>query len=80
MSSASRQLGMGVRLQRTRRRWTLDDLSPLVGMNRSTLSETERGVRTTSIDEMIRFCQVFECSLSDLLAELDPPDREALRI
>lgn len=78
MSSVPRQLGLGVRLQRTRHRWTPEELSPLMSMHRSTLSEIERGVRTTSLEEMIRFCRVFECTLADLLAELEPTDRETL--
>ena len=51
---------------RDRARLTIDELSILTGLDRSTICKHESGDRTPSEDAVIKYCKVFKCQSHEL--------------
>lgn len=56
-----------IREYRDRSRLTLDELSILTGLDKSTISKHESGDRIPSKDAVRRYCKVFKCESHELL-------------
>ena len=60
-------LGERIASMRGFRRYTQEQLGALVGVTKQTISGWERGRRTPSADDLIKLCQVLNCSADYLL-------------
>lgn len=62
------ELGRQIRLARTRRQWTLKDLSELSGISVSQLSSIERGAHLPSVESLLSVAEALEAKPSTWLA------------
>lgn len=53
-------VGARIRSARNEKRWSLTDLSKIMGMARTTLSEIERGIIRFNFEKLSRFASVLE--------------------
>lgn len=67
---AAEQLGLAVRLQRTKLRLSQEKLSERTGMERTYLSDIENGKRNVSLATLVRLSCALECTLSELFSEV----------
>jgi transcriptional regulator with XRE-family HTH domain len=69
-----------VRAERSRRRWTQDQLAELLGWSRPTVSAVEAGKRKLLVAELPDLCRVFDVPLSRLLIGAQQDDVAVLRL
>ena len=62
------RMGHTIRLERLRRRWTLDDLSQKTGFSRGKVRHVERGESKISIIDLEIFSRALGISPSELVA------------
>ena len=67
---AVERIGMNVRLLRTERRLTQEDVALESGMARSHLSQLERGVVAPSIHTLLRLSDALDVAPSELLRDV----------
>lgn len=67
---AAEQLGMAIRVQRTRLKLSQEKIAELAGIERNYLSDIELGKRNVSLSMMVRLAQALGCSMSELFAEV----------
>jgi len=60
---------------RDRARLTIEELSVLTGLDKTTISKHETGNRTPSANALTRYCRVFKCAEHELLG-IKIPDNE----
>lgn len=60
---------------RDRARLTIDEVSILTGLDKSTISKHESGNRMPSADAVKRYCKVFKCEATELLG-IDLPEED----
>ena len=71
MSTFAERLGLTIKLKRTSLRMKQDDLGYLAKINQSHLSKVEIGSVNISVLMLHRIAAAFECSMSDLLVDVD---------
>lgn len=64
-----------IREYRDRSRLTLEEVSILTGLDKSTISKHESGDRVPSKDAVRRYCKVFKCEPYELLG-IDLPEED----
>lgn len=57
---------------RDRARLTIEELSILTGLDKTTISKHETGNRIPSADALTRYCRVFKCTEHELLGIIIP--------
>jgi transcriptional regulator with XRE-family HTH domain len=71
MSRSSRAaLGLRLRSERKARNLTQEEFAALCKMHRNYLSSVERGERNIGFDNLCRFAQALDMTLSDLLSDV----------
>ncbi len=63
--------GQALRLLRYERKLSQKKLAKAVGMNRSYLSDVERGLNSISLQYIVRVAKVFDMKLSDLFLMME---------
>ena len=76
---AAKQIGLNIRVIRTRRELTQDELGDLVEMKRSYLSEIENGKHNLSLTTMLRLAKALKCQLADIVADVKTENRTRKR-
>jgi transcriptional regulator with XRE-family HTH domain len=61
------KFGKRVRALRAERGWTQEELAHRSGLNRSYMSEVERGISDVSLSTLQKIAKTLEISLADLL-------------
>ncbi len=61
---------------RDRARLTIEEVSVLTGLSKSTISKHETGDRIPSADAISRYCRVFKCAEHELLGIELPTNEE----
>jgi transcriptional regulator with XRE-family HTH domain len=69
-----------VRAERSRRRWTQDQLAEALGWSRPTVSAVEAGRRKLLVAELPDLCRVFDIPLARLLIGASPDELALLRL
>jgi transcriptional regulator with XRE-family HTH domain len=69
-----------VRAERSRRRWTQDQLAEALGWSRPTVSAVEAGKRKLLVSELPALCRVFNVPLARLLIGAHPDEVTLLRL
>ena len=78
--TVAEQLGHAIRVQRVRLRLTQHELAERAGVERTYVSDLERGVRAPGLEMIARLSTALECSLSELFAGIKvPPHKGRLR-
>ncbi|MCL2659813.1 MAG: helix-turn-helix transcriptional regulator [Acidobacteriaceae bacterium] len=67
------RLGRRIRLLRSKRGWTQQQLADMSQIGRDHLSRLENGEREIGLLILERIAQAFEISLAELLKEVDKP-------
>ncbi len=60
----SKEIGTEIRRQRQRLRLTQEDAADLAGVNRRLISETERGLASVSLSNLIAICDAVGLELA----------------
>jgi DNA-binding XRE family transcriptional regulator len=68
---ALENLGFCVKSLRKAKNLTQEELSMMVGMNRTSITNIEKGSQDTPLTTIVRLCCALDCQLSDLLLELE---------
>ena len=63
---AAKQIGLNLKVLRTRRELSQDDLGDLIGMKRSYLSEIENGKRNLSLTTLFKLARALKCQMTEL--------------
>ena len=63
-------LNIGKKIQELRQsqKITQEDLAQRVGLSRGAITLIEQNKRKVSVEEMLKFCEAFECSYQDFLS------------
>jgi HTH-type transcriptional regulator/antitoxin HipB len=69
--SASARFGLALRARRKVLGMTQTDLAQASGLNRSFISDVERGEESISLDRAEKLARSVDCKLVDLLAEVE---------
>lgn len=73
-------IGKNVRFFRKRMGLRQDDLCRKLSVGRNTLSNWENGkISTLSLDQLVELCNVFNCTISDLLVANNASELDHLR-
>jgi len=64
-----KRLGNTIRAHRIDMDISQEKLAELVDVHRNYVGKIERGEQNITINKLCRFCQVFGCQLSELMAE-----------
>ena len=67
-------LGLRLKALRTQKSLTQEELSLMIGLGRTSITNIERGKQDTPISTIVRICCALECELSDLLNWEDEND------
>jgi transcriptional regulator with XRE-family HTH domain len=65
--STKKRLGIKIRALRTDNGWTQEKLGELTGLDRTYISDIERGVRNPSVKSLEKFAKAFAIKTSSLL-------------
>ncbi len=68
---ARRGFGLAVRLARTRKNWSQEGLAKAAGLERTSISDIERGIRSPGLDVQVRLAEALGVQVSDLWAEAE---------
>lgn len=63
-----RQVGENLRSYREDRKLTQEQLSELVGIERTAVSNMEGGKQNVTLEQLLNFCEVFEVSPNEFLS------------
>lgn len=77
MTEARRGFGLAVRLARTRKGWSQEGLARAAELERTYVSDIERGVRNPSLEVQVRIAAALEVPLSELWAEAEREQERA---
>lgn len=69
--TALKLLGSTIRTKRKERNFTIVLLATKTGLNRSYISEVERGKRNVSALNLFKIAEALECELTELVRPLD---------
>jgi transcriptional regulator with XRE-family HTH domain len=69
-----------VRAERSRRRWTQDELAARLGWSRPVVTALEAGRRQPLVADLPVLCRAFGVGLERLLVDADAADLDALHI
>jgi transcriptional regulator with XRE-family HTH domain len=69
-----------VRAERSRRRWTQDDLAGRLGWSRPVVTALEAGRRQPLVSDLPALCRIFGIGLERLLVDAEDDDLRALRV
>ncbi len=64
------KLGLNIKVERVKKRFTQEDLAELVGCDRSYISVVERGIQNPSITKFIKIAKALDVDIKILLDEL----------
>lgn len=67
-------LGSRLKTLRTQKDLTQEELSLMIGLGRTSITNIERGKQDTPICTLVRICCALECSLQDLVSLEDKDD------
>ncbi|HET9656358.1 MAG TPA: helix-turn-helix transcriptional regulator [Kineosporiaceae bacterium] len=67
-----------VRAERSRRRWTQDELAERLGWSRQVVTAVEAGRRPLLVSELPAICKAFGLPLSRFLQDADPGELTAM--
>jgi transcriptional regulator with XRE-family HTH domain len=65
--SVAEQLGLNIRVSRTRRQLTQEGLADAAELHPTYISEIERGKRRISVETLLKIAKALNCSVSELL-------------
>lgn len=68
---ARRGFGLAIRLARTRKNWSQEGLAKAADLERTSISDIERGIRSPSLDIKVRLAEALGVQLSELWAEAE---------
>lgn len=66
MAYDSKQVGLNIRVERTRARMTQQELADATGIDTTTISKYEKGVITPGIDKAFAIVRALGCTLDDI--------------
>jgi transcriptional regulator with XRE-family HTH domain len=64
-------LGETIRIHRTQMGISQEKLAELIDVHRNYIGKIERGEQNITINSLVRFCNLFECSLAELFEEAE---------
>ncbi|MGC4154819.1 MAG: helix-turn-helix transcriptional regulator [Propionicimonas sp.] len=67
--AGTRYIAGELRAQKSRRKWTLDDIERLTGVDRSTVDRALKGEMTLAVETLIQLCAGMELNLAELVTE-----------
>jgi len=67
-------LANAVRAERSRRRWTQEELAERLGWSKTMIQKVEAGNRALQVADIPVICRVFGLTLARLLQDADPDD------
>lgn len=70
-SDELKSLGTNIRLQRTKRGLSQENLAELSGLHRTYIGAVERGERNISIKNVIKIAKALEIKLTELLKNVE---------
>lgn len=62
----SAQVGLNIRVERTKARMTQQDLAEVTGIDAATISKYEKGTMTPGIDRAFAIVRALGCTLDDI--------------
>jgi transcriptional regulator with XRE-family HTH domain len=71
-------LANALRAERSRRRWTQEELAERLGWSRQVVTAVEAGKRPLTVSEVPAVCRAFGLPLARLLQDGDPADLAAI--
>ncbi|WP_371375254.1 helix-turn-helix domain-containing protein [Thalassotalea aquiviva] len=71
MNDFAKKLGLTIKLERTRRSMSQEELSDLTGMTQSHLSKIEIGKVNITVIKLMLIAEAFNLSISELLELVD---------
>lgn len=63
----STKIGIKIRLERTKRKWSQDKLAEMSNISKNYIGAIERGTSSPTIDMLNMIAQAFEMELTDLI-------------
>ena len=66
MAYDGKQVGLNIRVERTRARMTQQDLAEATGIDTATISKYEKGITTPGIDKAFAIVRALGCTLDDI--------------
>jgi transcriptional regulator with XRE-family HTH domain len=72
--TVAEQMGLNIRVMRTRKQLTQEQLAFAADMHPTYLSEIERGKRKVSVEMLLRLAKAMGCQPSELLEGLEAPE------
>ena len=66
MAYDGEQVGLNIKVERTRARMTQQDLADATGIDTTTISKYEKGVITPGIDKAFAIVRALGCTLDDI--------------
>jgi transcriptional regulator with XRE-family HTH domain len=72
--AVAEQLGLNIRVMRTRKQMTQEQLAFAADMHPTYLSEIERGKRKVSVEMLLRLAKALGCDAAALLEGLEPSE------
>ncbi|MDR1168002.1 MAG: helix-turn-helix domain-containing protein [Heliobacteriaceae bacterium] len=67
MNNPSEMLGMKVRLERTKRKWSQEELAERADLSRAYLGTVERGESSPTLDTIVKLAGAFNIELPKML-------------
>ena len=62
-------IGENVRIERRKRKFSIEDLANYIDLSSSYVGLLERGDRCPSLKSLFRLCELFQCEPNDLLSK-----------